>query len=199
MTKRFIIESVMIDCLCEDEPRIAKVITGTDENYSYEELYEVAELLNEQQATIPSLQREIEELGISIKLFEDDIATKDKKIVEQQATIKKLQDLCGKSDYENAKLRLKNKELQEKIRLLKPVNIEQYEQIVQLQDENEQLRLEWGTHKHPLWSTREAERKLSEVTNNLADEIKKNGLLNEELNQLRIENMRLKKKGSDIV
>ena len=52
MTKRFIVESVMIDCLCEDEPRIAKVITDTDENYSYEDLYEVAELLNEQQATI---------------------------------------------------------------------------------------------------------------------------------------------------
>lgn len=60
--------------------------------------------------------------------------------------------------------------------------------------ENEQLRLELETHKHPLWSTREAERKLSEVTDNLADEVKKNGLLNEELNQLRIENMRLKKR-----
>ena len=59
------------------------------------------------------------------------------------------------------------------------------------------LRLELDTHKNPLWSTREAERKLSEVTDNLADEVKKNGLLNEELNQLRIENMRLKKKGGD--
>ena len=58
MTKRFIVESVMIDCLCEDEPRIAKVITDTDENYSYEELYEVAELLNEQQATINKLNEE---------------------------------------------------------------------------------------------------------------------------------------------
>ena len=58
------------------------------------------------------------------------------------------------------------------------------------------LRLELDTHKNPLWSTREAERKLSEVTDNLADEVKKNGLLNEELNQLRIENMRLKKKRS---
>ena len=105
MTKRFIVESVMIDCLCEDEPRIAKVITDTKETYSYEELYEVAELLN-----------------------------------EKQATINELQDLCGKSDYENAKLRLKNKELQEEIKLLKPVNIGQYEQIVQLQEENEQLR-----------------------------------------------------------
>ena len=62
---------------------------------------------------------------------------------------------------------------------------------------NERLRLELETHKHSLWSTREAERKLSEVTDNLADEVKKNGLLNEEINQLRIENMRLKKKGGD--
>lgn len=69
----------------------------------------------------------------------------------------------------------------------------------QLKDENERLRLELETHKHPLWSTREAERKLSEVTNNLANEIKQNGLLNEEINQLRIENMRLKKKCGDSV
>ena len=34
---------------------------------------------------------------------------------EQQATIFQLQDLCGKSDYENAKLKLKNMELQDKI------------------------------------------------------------------------------------
>lgn len=38
-----------------------------------------------------------------------------KKLNEQQATIRKLQDLCGESDGENAKLRLKNKELQDKI------------------------------------------------------------------------------------
>ena len=34
---------------------------------------------------------------------------------EQQSTIEQLQDLCGESDYENAKLRLKNKKLQDKI------------------------------------------------------------------------------------
>ena len=62
---------------------------------------------------------------------------------------------------------------------------------------NEQDKEIDDTHKNPLWSTREAERKLSEVTDNLADEVKKNGLLNEELNQLRIENMRLKKKDGD--
>ena len=52
---------------------------------------EVVDLLNEQQSTIQSLQREIEELGISITLFEDDIATKDKKIGEQQVIIDRLQ------------------------------------------------------------------------------------------------------------
>ena len=107
--KRFIVESVMIDCLCEDEPRIVKVITDTDETYSYEDLYEVAELLN-----------------------------------EQQATIRRLQDLCGESDGENAKLRIENKKLQEEIKLLKPTNIEQYEQIQKLQEENEKLRKELG-------------------------------------------------------
>ena len=59
---------------------------------------------------------------------------------EQQATIRKLQDLCGESDSENARLRLKSKELQEEIKLLKPTNIEQYEQIQKLQEENEQLK-----------------------------------------------------------
>ena len=63
-----------------------------------------------------------------------------------------------------------------------------------LRRENEQLRLELDTHKHPLWSTREAERKVNKLADSLADEVKKNGLLNEEINQLRIENMRLKKK-----
>ena len=61
---------------------------------------------------------------------------------EQQDIIFKLQDLCGKSDGENAKLRIENNELQEEIKLLKPTNVEQYEQIVQLQEENEKLRKE---------------------------------------------------------
>ena len=66
---------------------------------------------------------------------------------EQQATIEQLQDLCGESDSENAKLRIENKRLQEEIKLLKPTNIEQYEQIVQLQQENEQLRKELDNFK----------------------------------------------------
>ena len=38
-----------------------------------------------------------------------------KKVDEQQATIRKLQDLCGKSDGENMKLRIKNKRLQKEL------------------------------------------------------------------------------------
>ena len=38
------------------------------------------------------------------------------KLNEQQATIRKLQDLCGQSDSENAKLRIENKKLKAKLR-----------------------------------------------------------------------------------
>ena len=71
------------------------------------------------------------------------------------------------------------------------------DKLNELAEENEQLRLELDTHKHPLWSTREAEEKVNKLADSLADEVKKNGLLNEEINQLKIENMRLKKKGGD--
>ena len=98
---------------------------------------DVVRLLNEQQATIQSLQTELE-LVSGAKLFSR--RELERKVKEQQATIRKLQDLCGESDSENAKLRLKSKELQEEIKLLKPTNIEQYEQIVQLQEENEKLK-----------------------------------------------------------
>ena len=68
----------------------------------------------------------------------------DKQVVdllnEQQDTIFKLQDLCGKSDGENAKLRIENKMLEKEVNLLRPTNLEQYEQIQKLQEENEQLR-----------------------------------------------------------
>ena len=65
-----------------------------------------------------------------------------KRLNKQQDIIFKLQDLCGKSDSENAKLRIENKMLEKEIKLLKPTNIEQYEQIQKLQEENEQLRKE---------------------------------------------------------
>ena len=40
----------------------------------------------------------------------------EQEIVEQQATIRKLQDLCGESDSENAKLRIENKKLKAKLK-----------------------------------------------------------------------------------
>ena len=41
------------------------------------------------------------------------LKTYNEQLGEQQATIRKLQDLCGQSDSENAKLRIENKRLQE--------------------------------------------------------------------------------------
>ena len=71
--------------------------------------------------------------------FDEDRLISIKEVVdllnEQEATIRKLQDLCGESDGENAKLRIENKRLQEEIKLLKPTNIEQYEQIQKLRKE----------------------------------------------------------------
>ena len=52
MTKRFIVESVMITNDCNEDKRIVKVITDKDELYSYNDLYEICDLVNEQQATI---------------------------------------------------------------------------------------------------------------------------------------------------
>ena len=76
--------------------------------------------------------------------FDGDVLISIKEVVdllnEQQATIKKLQDLCGESEGENAKLRIENKRLCDEIKLLKPTNIDQYEQIQKLQEENEQLQ-----------------------------------------------------------
>ena len=69
-----------------------------------------------------------------------DVNDVEHKLNEQQAIIEQLQDLCGQSDGENAKLRIENKRLCDEIKLLKPTNVEQYEQIVQLQEENEQLK-----------------------------------------------------------
>ena len=53
-------------------------------------------------------------------------------LMEQQATIKKLQDICGQSDGENAKLRIENKRLQEEIeRLQKIIDLTSYQLKVQ--------------------------------------------------------------------
>ena len=93
----------------------------------------VTKKLNEQQATNDYLEESNSrlqiQLGETLRLVD-----------EQQATIRRLQDLCGESDGENAKLRIENKRLCDEIKLLKPTHIEQYEQIQKLQEENEQLQ-----------------------------------------------------------
>ena len=60
--KRFIVESVMITKDCNEDKRIVKVITDKEELYSYDDLYEISDLLNEQQATISQLKQENEKL-----------------------------------------------------------------------------------------------------------------------------------------
>ena len=111
--KRFIVESVMIDCLCEDEPRIAKVITDTDETYSYEDLYEVAELLNEQQTTINNQDEEIKKLKKTERSWRKiHCCNKESNncgiVIEQQNTINELME-------ENEKLKMKIVSLENEI------------------------------------------------------------------------------------
>ena len=120
------------------------------------------------------------ETVLQYQIMDNDTDLNENEVVdllnEQKATITKLKELNGDKGKRIISLIRTNKTLKE---------------------ENEQLRLELETHKHPLWSTREAEKKVNKLSDSLADEVKKNGLLNEEINQLRIENMRLKKKCGD--
>ena len=55
------------------------------------------------------------ERGNEVVIEENGKRISSKKVVEklneQQATIRKLQDLCGESDSENAKLRIENEQL----------------------------------------------------------------------------------------
>ena len=126
MTEKFevIFYGDVINCVRDE--------TGREYN-----LHETITILNEQQDTNDYLEESNSrlqvQLGETLRLVD-----------EQQATIRKLQDLCGKSDGENAKLRIENKMLEKEVNLLKPTNIEQYEQIQKLQEENEQLRKELG-------------------------------------------------------
>ena len=89
-----------------------------------------------------------------IRIISDSVENKDyykfsdicNVLNKQQDTIFKLQDLCGKSDEENAKLRIENKRLQDEIdELKKDIDIYEYEEkkhsetVRKLYEENEQL------------------------------------------------------------
>ena len=115
---------------------------------------------------------------------------------EQKAlNIEQSVELLNNLHQENEHLLQSNRTLGDNLKQ-EEENANEYNALLK---ENEQLRLELETHKHPLWSTREAEKKVNKLADSLANEVKKNGLLNEEINQLRIENMRLKKKGGDSI
>ena len=93
------------------------LIVNYQEGFSYsmnneDDVYSVAEKLNEQQDTIDKLKEDVQvyENTLHFICFCDN-KQMEKKMLEQQSTISQLQDLCGKSDYENAKLRIENKEL----------------------------------------------------------------------------------------
>lgn len=103
----------------------------------------VTKKLNMQQAIIQELERKLKKYA---NIGE-----------EQLKQIMELQDLCGKSDGENAKLRIENKMLEKEVNLLKPTNIEQYEQIQKLQEENEQLKQKIDFYKYFQKDARELE------------------------------------------
>ena len=58
-----------------------------------------------------------------------------KMLNEQQATISQLQDLCGESDGENAKLRIENKKLKEENEQLKADEKLYAKEILRLKEE----------------------------------------------------------------
>ena len=112
MSEKYVAEYVEI--LDDHGERKGVCVTDTEHTVSFEVKDEIAamelcELLNK-------LFGENEELGISIKLFEDDIATKDKKIDEQQDTIRKLrnENIISKNKIEDLRtsLFMLNKELE---------------------------------------------------------------------------------------
>ena len=71
--KRFIVESVMKTNDCnEDKSRIVKVITDKEELYSYEDLYEISDLLDEQQAIIRRDETSIKTMMSNMKKLEEE-------------------------------------------------------------------------------------------------------------------------------
>ena len=69
----FVVETVEITDCDTDVSRIAKVITDTKETYSYEDLEEIVDKLNEQQATINELQAQLREKEQDEKLYANEI------------------------------------------------------------------------------------------------------------------------------
>lgn len=65
--KRFVVETVEITDCDTDVSRIAKVITDTKETYSYEDLDEIVDKLNEQQVNISRLESDLQKIPPKIR------------------------------------------------------------------------------------------------------------------------------------
>ena len=100
--KRFIVESVMITYDCNEDKRIVKVITDKEELYSYDDLYEISGLLNEQQATNDYLEESNSrlqvQLGETLRLVDEQQATINRLEEENEQLRKELND-CEKFRY----------------------------------------------------------------------------------------------------
>lgn len=114
--KRFIVESVMKTKDCnEEKSRIVKVITDKEELYSYDDLYEISDLLNGKEATIQRLEKEnqrvygiIEDGGVLLTRKQLlDVIGEDKvdMFFREQETSNKLQEI--KADAKTALLIIK--------------------------------------------------------------------------------------------
>lgn len=106
-----------------DDP--IRIISDGVEDKDYYKFSDICNVLNKQQALINALKKENKELkeelkkgfDVPIPYVENSMRRlrAEHKVDEQQATIHKLQDLCGKSDGENMKLRIENKRLQKEL------------------------------------------------------------------------------------
>ena len=91
MSKRF------KSTLDEETMSIMPYLVSDNEEECFYNLQGCVDLLN-------TMSDEIEEVEISIKLFEDDVQIKDKEIEEQQATISQLKQEISEWKKENEKL-----------------------------------------------------------------------------------------------
>ena len=105
--KRFIVESVEIISDCnENKKRIAKVITDTDELYSYEDLYEIKDLLNELNELNEELNKQVNNYHATFQSLLKTNLSLNNQLAETQKEFKELyESLFPKPDLEHLNCR----------------------------------------------------------------------------------------------
>ena len=134
--KRFVSEYVEI--IDENGSRQAVCVTDTEHTVSFEVKDEyvamdLCEKLNSLSDTVEALILDRNKQEEKLDIARRNMTKQLEKISEQQATISQLQDLCGKSDGENAKLRIENKEQQATIEK-QELRLQQLEEILELSE-----------------------------------------------------------------